>query len=236
MNRRNYQRELEEIIAGIDRRAEERIPVSQGKAEDAEEASGYVPKLLLHACCAPCSSYCLEYLAPWFGITVFYYNPNIDDPAEYRKRVLEEQRLIRELPSAHPVHILEGAYDPERFHSLVRGHEQDPEGGARCAICFRERLEVSARTAAEQGFDWFTTTLTISPLKNAPLLNELGEAAGRKYGVRFLPSDFKKKNGYRRSVELSRDYGLYRQNYCGCSFSKAEAARREHETIRIRSL
>ena len=207
MNRRNYQRELDSIIQDTEKKT---------------KASGELPKLLLHACCAPCSSYCLEYLIPHFEITVFYYNPNIDDPEEYRKRVLEEQRLIREMPAVHPVHFLEGAYDPDRYHTLVRGHESDPEGGERCAICFADRLDAAARAAAERGFDWFTTTLTISPLKNAPLLNDIGEAAGRKYGIPFLPSDFKKKNGYRRSVELSKEYGLYRQNYCGCSFSKAE--------------
>ena len=206
MNRRNYQKELEQIIKS-------------------KEASGEFPKLLLHACCAPCSSWCLEYLNPHFDITVFYYNPNIDNEEEYRKRVLEEQRLIGEMPFLRPVRFLEGAYEPEEYHRLTKGHEADPEGGERCGICFRQRLERTAETAARLGYDYFTTTLTISPLKDAERLNAIGEEAGRAWGVEFLPSDFKKKNGYLRSTQLSAEYGLYRQNYCGCSFSKAEAAR-----------
>ena len=206
MNRRNYQKELEQIIKS-------------------KEASGEFPKLLLHACCAPCSSWCLEYLNPYFDITVFYYNPNIDREEEYRKRVLEEQRLIREMPFLRPVRFLEGTYEPEEFHRLTKGHEADPEGGDRCGICFRQRLEKTAETAAELGFDYFTTTLTISPLKDAARLNAIGEAAGSAFGIAFLPSDFKKKNGYLRSTQLSAEYGLYRQNYCGCSFSKAASSR-----------
>ena len=151
MNRRNYQKELEQIIR-------------EG------EASGVIPKLLLHACCAPCSSWCLEYLAPYFDITVFYYNPNIDLEEEYRKRVREEQRLISEMPLARPVRFLEGPYEPEEYHRLVKGHEKDPEGGERCGICFRQRLQKTAETAAQLGYDCFTTTLTISPLKNADRL------------------------------------------------------------------
>ena len=201
MNQRNYQKELDEII----RR---------------NEASGTVPKLLLHACCAPCSSYCLEYLDPYFDITVFYFNPNIDDEAEYRKRVAEEQRLIAEMPLSRPVRFLEGPYVPEEYHALVKGHEKDPEGGERCGICFEQRLRAAAAAAARLGYDFFTTTLTISPLKNAARLNGIGEACGREAGVPFLPSDFKKRNGYKRSTELSREYGLYRQDYCGCSYSK----------------
>ena len=206
MNRRNYQKELEQIIKS-------------------KEASGEFPKLLLHACCAPCSSWCLEYLNPHFDITVFYYNPNIDNEEEYRKRVLEEQRLIGEMPFLRPVRFLEGVYEPEEYHRLTKGHEADPEGGERCGICFSQRLERTAETAARLGYDYFTTTLTISPLKDAERLNAIGEEAGRAWGVEFLPSDFKKKNGYLRSTQLSAEYGLYRQNYCGCSFSKAEAAR-----------
>ena len=201
MNRRNYQKELEQIIR-------------KG------EASGVFPKLLLHACCAPCSSWCLEYLNPYFDITVFYYNPNIDLEEEYRKRVKEEQRLISEMPFVRPVHFLEGIYEPEEYHRLVKGHEKDPEGGERCGICFRQRLRKSAETAAQLGFDCFTTTLTISPLKDADRLNRIGEEAALEYGTVFLPSDFKKKNGYLRSIQLSREYELYRQNYCGCSFSR----------------
>jgi epoxyqueuosine reductase len=200
MNKRNYQRELEQIIKN-------------------NEASGKVPKLLLHACCAPCSSYCLEYLAPYFDITVFYYNPNIDNREEYEKRVSEEQRLIQEMPLLRPVHFLEGEYEPEAYHEKVKGHETDPEGGDRCSICFAMRLRKTAETARLKGFDCFTTTLTISPLKDADRLNEIGEKAASEYGVFFLPSDFKKRDGYRRSVHLSEEYHLYRQNYCGCSFS-----------------
>ena len=205
MNQRNYQKELDEII----RR---------------NEASGTVPKLLLHACCAPCSSYCLEYLDPYFDITVFYFNPNIDDGAEYEKRVEEEKRLIAEMPLSRPVKFLEGPYVPEEYHALVKGHEKDPEGGERCGICFEQRLRAAAETAARLQFDFFTTTLTISPLKNAARLNGIGEACGKKAGVPFLPSDFKKRNGYKRSTELSREYGLYRQDYCGCSYSKRSRA------------
>ena len=207
MNKRNYQKELEAQIKS-------------------NEASGVFPKLLLHACCAPCSSWCLEYLSPHFDITLFYYNPNIDDEEEYHRRAEEARRLIREMPSPRPVPFLEGTYDPDSWHRLVKGHEADPEGGERCGICFEERLRKSAETAAALGFDCFTTTLTISPLKDADRLNSIGEAEGAAAGVAFLPSDFKKKNGYLRSTELSREYGLYRQDYCGCSFSKAEAHRR----------
>ena len=207
MNRRNYQRELEKIIAE-------------------NEASGRHPKLLLHVCCAPCSSWCLEFLNRYFEITVFFYNPNIDDPEEYRKRAEEEKRLLREMPSAAGVRFLEGRYDPEAWRARVRGHEADPEGGDRCGICFALRLREAAETARCLGFDCFTTTLTISPMKDAARLNEIGEKAGAAAGVPFLPSDFKKKNGYHRSVELSRIYHLYRQDYCGCSFSMEEAEER----------
>jgi predicted adenine nucleotide alpha hydrolase (AANH) superfamily ATPase len=211
MNRRNYQKELDQIIKR-------------------QEASGEFPKLLLHACCAPCSTWCLEYLAPHFDITVFYYNPNIDFEEEYRKRVQEEKRLISEMPLAHPVHFLEGSYEPEEYHRLVKGHENDPEGGERCGICFRQRLMKTAETASQLGSDCFTTTLTISPLKDADRLNTIGEEAGKSFGVPFLPSDFKKKNGFLRSTQLSREYGLYRQDYCGCSYSRAEAGGRRQQS------
>lgn len=208
MNRRNYQKELEQIIRE-------------------NEASGKLPKLLLHACCAPCSSWCIEFLNPHFDVTVFYFNPNIDDAAEYHKRVEEEKRLLREMPEAKGVHFLEGPYDPEIYHAAVRGHELDPEGGGRCGICFALRLRETAETAKRLGFDCFTTTLTISPLKDADRLNAIGEQAGAEAGVPFLPSDFKKRDGFRRSVELSHLYHLYRQNYCGCGYSKAEAESRQ---------
>ena len=183
-------------------------------------------RLFLHSCCAPCSSYCLEYLRQYFDITVFYYNPNITFPEEYRHRVEEQKRLIGEM-NARPdscgrISFVEGAYEPARFLEAARGLEDCPEGGERCFACYALRLSVAARTAAEGGYDYFTTTLSISPLKNAGKLNAIGEAAGERYGVRYLPSDFKKKGGYQRSIELSREYGLYRQDYCGCVFSKAE--------------
>lgn len=203
---------------------------------------GRVPRLLLHSCCAPCSSYVMEYLREHFQLTVFYYNPNITAGKEYSYRLAEEKRLIAEYnrqvdeqdfsgmnstPGAHKIEILEAPYDPERYLEMVKGYEDCPEGGDRCGICFSMRLRESARAAKEGGFDYFTTTLTISPLKNAARLNDIGRAAGREFGVPFLPSDFKKKNGYKRSIELSRLFGLYRQNFCGCSFSRREAADRE---------
>ena len=188
-------------------------------------AAGVRPKLLLHSCCAPCSSYCLEYLRQYFDITDFYYNPNITEEAEYRKRTDEIKRLITVMNSEDetlPIGFEEGRYDSREFFDAVKGFESEPEGGLRCVKCFRLRLYETARVAAEGHFDCFTTTLTISPLKNASVLNHIGEEAGREFGVMFLPSDFKKKEGYKRSVELSEKYGLYRQDYCGCGFSKGE--------------
>ena len=181
---------------------------------------GRIPRLLLHCCCAPCSSYVLEYLSNYFEITVRYYNPNIGEAEEYRHRARELQRLTSEMPLAHPVTYTEGAYEPEVFEEMARGLEAVPEGGVRCFRCYELRLRESAAYAAEHGFDFFTTTLSISPLKNAQKLNEIGKALSDEYGVPYLFSDFKKKNGYKRSVELSEVYGLYRQNYCGCRFSK----------------
>ena len=192
------------------------------KVLDAAVRDGRVPTLFLHSCCAPCSSYVLEYLSQYFSITVFYYNPNISPKEEYEARTEEVQRLIRELPAVHPIRFVEGKYDPECYYEAVRGHEKDPEGGERCGICFEMRLREAAKLAAEGGYDWFTTTLTISPLKNAGRLNTIGQAMGEEYHVAFLPSDFKKKEGYKRSIELSAQYHLYRQNYCGCVFSKRE--------------
>ena len=211
MNRRNYQRELETVIKE-------------------NESKSRVPRLLLHSCCAPCSSYVLEYLSDYFEITVFYYNPNISPAEEYEKRAAEQKHLIQELPAKHPIHLVVGAYEPERFYAVSRGLEMVPEGGERCFQCFRLRLEEAAKMAAEGGFDYFATTLTISPLKTAQKLNEIGEELSEIYKVEHLPSDFKKKNGYKRSVELSAQYGLYRQNYCGCVFSKREAEERLHNS------
>ena len=205
MQKRNYQKELDEVIKGLEK----------------------TPTLLLHSCCAPCSSYVLTYLSEFFEITVFYYNPNITSEEEYRKRTEEVKRLIHELSPVHPIRFLEGAYEPARFLEAARGHETDPEGGERCKKCFGLRLSETAKAAAEGKYDYFTTTLTISPLKNAALLNEIGEAEAEKTGTVFLPSDFKKKNGYLQSIELSKLYGLYRQDYCGCGFSKAERERQK---------
>lgn len=194
---------------------------NEQKALEALLASGVDGKrLLLHSCCAPCSSYVIEYLSEYLPITVFYFNPNISEEAEYRHRAAEEQRLISEMPTRFPVDFLEGEYKPGDFLSAVRGFELEPEGGARCRVCFSLRLSRTAAEAAARGFDYFTTTLTISPLKDAALINELGRETAKRYQVEWLPCDFKKKDGYKRSIELSAQYGLYRQNYCGCVFSK----------------
>ncbi len=187
------------------------------------QKSGNVPSLLLHSCCAPCSSYVLEYLSEYFDITVFYYNPNISPEEEFFKRVNEQKRLISEMPLKHKVKFIEGKYDCERFYAMAKGLEDVKEGGERCFKCYRLRLEESAIIAKENDFDYFTTTLSISPHKNAQVLNEIGKELAEKYGVDYLFSDFKKRNGYKRSCELSEVYGLYRQDYCGCVYSKMEA-------------
>lgn len=213
--KRNYQKELEKII-------------------EENQKQNIVPSLFLHACCAPCSSYCLEYLAQYFAITVFYYNPNISPKEEYEKRVAEldgligrQRELLRNAQVKYPIHFLEGRYDPERFYEMAKGMEELPEGGERCFACYELRLREAAEEAKKGGFDYFTTTLSISPHKNAQKLNEIGKALGEEYGIAYLPSDFKKKNGYRRSCELSDEFGLYRQDYCGCVFSKREAEARK---------
>lgn len=200
MQRTNYQRELDRLL---------------------ETLKG-TPRLLLHACCAPCSSYCLEYLSRYFEITVLYYNPNISPEEEFRKRAEEEKRLISELPVKNPVTLVVDDYSPDEFFGAVKGLESAPEGGERCFVCYRLRLERAARYAKEHGFDYFCSTLSISPLKNAQKLNEISAELSEIYEVKNLPNDFKKKGGYLRSIELSREYGLYRQNYCGCVFSKRE--------------
>lgn len=201
--KRNYQKELDEIIIE-------------------NEKNSSVPRLFLHSCCAPCSSYCLEYLSRFFHVTLFYYNPNISPKEEYEKRVNEQKRLIDALNKKlkYPVTMQEGIYDPERFYETVRGLEKEPEGAKRCFKCYELRLSEAAAGAKEGKFDYFTTTLSISPLKDAKKLNELGEKIARELGIRYLPSDFKKKNGYKRSIELSKEYNLYRQNFCGCAYSK----------------
>ena len=183
---------------------------------------GRVPRLLLHSCCAPCSSYTLEYLSKHFEITVYYYNPNIYPEEEYERRVSEQTRFISELPAEHPVSLIVGKYDPAEFYEAVKGLEHIREGGERCFACYRLRLESTARLAAELGFEYFTTTLSISPYKNAPRLNSIAEELAGIYRIKSLPSDFKKREGYKRSVELSKQYGLYRQDYCGCVFSQRE--------------
>ena len=181
-----------------------------------------------------CASYVLEYLSRYFDITADFYNPNISPAAEYRHRADELRRLIGEMPLSDPVTFEEGAYEPERFFEAVRGLEDCPEGGERCRVCFRLRLEQAAQRAKEGGFDWFTTTLTISPLKNAAALNEIGTALGEAYGVRFLPSDFKKREGYKRSITLSHEYGLYRQDFCGCAFSRAAREKEKQNETAVR--
>lgn len=252
VNKVNYSKELEKRIQGFQR-------------------NGEVPKLLLHACCAPCSSHCLEYLREFFDVTVFFYNPNITEREEYYKRVAEEKRLIKEYnkqvdtqnfdgmrsdEKARKIGIIEGEYDVNEYLDAVRGLEDVPEGGERCRKCFELRLRETAEIAAKEGFEYFTTTLTISPLKNADVLNEVGaqaaeyvnekiavgmQALGGGFGengddggkVVFLPSDFKKKEGYKRSIELSQKFGLYRQDYCGCGFSKAERERQKAFDVAI---
>lgn len=178
------------------------------------------PSLLLHACCAPCSSYVLEYLSQFFKITLFYYNPNITEETEYRKRTAEAERLISEMPVKNPVSFMEGKYDPESFFEMAKGFEDIPEGGERCFKCYRLRIAEAADIAKQSGFDYFTTTLSISPLKNAQKLNEIGGEEAQRVGVPYLFSDFKKREGYKRSIQLSAQYNLYRQNYCGCIYSK----------------
>lgn len=220
MNNRGYQKELEQVLARID-------------------AGTNVPTLFLHSCCAPCSSYVLEYLRSHFRITVFYYNPNISFEEEYRKRVEEQKRLIaaynEELAAGkvkgYPIAVIEGDYEPDAFYRIAKGLEQCPEGGERCFACYELRLRETAGQAAEGKYDFFTTTLTISPLKNAEELNRIGEILADEYAVRWLPSDFKKRGGYQRSVELSTEYNLYRQDYCGCVYSREERERQKKAGI-----
>ena len=183
-------------------------------------------RLLLHSCCAPCSSHCLSELSPQIGVTVLYYNPNLDCAEEYEKSKCEQIRFLRETGLAD---FLDCDYAPEDYISAVRGLEEEKEGGARCAVCFRLRLDRTAREAKARGFDYFATTLTVSPLKNAKLINTIGFAVAEEVGVPYLPSDFKKRGGYLHSVRLSEEYGLYRQDYCGCAFSKAERERQKQK-------
>lgn len=210
MNQVNYQKELDQVLQGLER----------------DRASGFpAPTLFLHSCCAPCSSYVLEYLRSYFRITVFYYNPNISFREEYQKRMEEQKRLIREYnrqKQGYEITVREGEYEPECFFEMAEGLEDCPEGGERCFRCYTLRLSETAVQAKKAGSDYFCTTLSISPLKNARKINEIGRELGERYGVAWLPSDFKKRDGYKRSIELSAEYGLYRQNYCGCAFSVRE--------------
>lgn len=204
MNKINYQRRMEQLIG--------------------ESCSGAsVPRLLLHSCCGPCSTHCIQCLAEYFSVTVYYYNPNIFPPEEYRMRAAEQERFVRAFPARHPLDFVEGTYDSERFYEMARGREELPEGGERCFACYELRMREAALYARSHGFDFFTTTLSVSPLKNAEKLNEIGERLEREFApLRYLYSDFKKKDGYKRSCELSREYGMYRQDYCGCIYSKRQ--------------
>ena len=202
MNKINYQKVMEKII------------------DDTCIKENRVPSLLLHSCCGPCSTYCIQVLSEYFDVTVFYYNPNIYPPEEYRLRADEQNRFISEFPTRNPVKFVEGAYDTDRFYAMAKGLEKVEEGGERCFKCYELRLRESAEYAKNNGFDFFTTTLSISPLKNADKLNEIGRKLSEEYGVSYLFSDFKKKEGYKISTQLSAEYGMYRQNYCGCVFSQ----------------
>ncbi|WP_315067781.1 epoxyqueuosine reductase QueH [uncultured Clostridium sp.] len=210
MNKINYQKELDLLIENL---------VKDKKA----------PRLLLHSCCAPCSSYVLEYLSKYFKITIFFYNPNIYPLEEYSRRVVEQKRFISELKVEHAIDFIEGKYDTENFYEISKGLENEREGGIRCFKCYELRLKEAAVIAKDKGYDYFTTTLSISPHKNAQKLNEIGQKLGTEYNIKYLYSDFKKKEGYKRSIELSNEYNLYRQDYCGCIFSKNERAQLNKE-------
>ena len=206
----NYQKILDETIAGLEERGE-------------------VPKLLLHSCCAPCSSYVLEYLSNYFYITVLYYNPNIYPEDEYYHRAAEQKRFIKEFSTKYAVSFVEGNFEPERFYETVKGYENIREGGERCFRCYELRLREAAEYAKKINCDYFTTTLSISPMKNAAKLNEIGGRLAEEYGIPYLYSDFKKRDGYKRSTVISAEYGMYRQDYCGCVFSKREREEQKRE-------
>lgn len=208
MNKRNYQRELDGIINNL-------------------RTTGERPLLFLHCCCAPCSSYVLEYLSEYFQMVLYFYNPNITDAAEYEKRKAELMRLVREGGYSGGIDIVDEDFDSSLFFRMTRGLEEEPECGRRCFICYEMRLRKTAEMAVGKGADYFCTTLSISPHKQADKLMEMGEQLGDEYGIAYLPSDFKKNNGYKRSIELSREYGLYRQNYCGCVYSRQEAKQKK---------
>ena len=197
--KKNYQVTLEEII---------------------KKEEGKVPNLLLHSCCAPCSSYVLEYLSKYFEITIVYYNPNISPYDEYKKRLDEQVRLINEMESINKISLLECNYDNNIYEKEIKGLELEPERGSRCFKCYHLRLEYTAKLAKEKNFDYFGTTLSVSPYKSSEVLNGIGEELSDTYNIPYLYSDFKKKEGYKRSIELSKIYNLYRQDYCGCKYSK----------------
>ncbi|HEX9027390.1 MAG TPA: epoxyqueuosine reductase QueH [Clostridium sp.] len=203
MNKINYQKELDSLIESL---------INDKKT----------PTLLLHSCCAPCSSYVLEYLSKYFKISILFYNPNIYPMEEYSRRVAEQKGLISSLKVKNEIRFIEGRYDTENFYNISKGLEEEKEGGSRCFKCYELRLKETAIIANEEEYDYFTTTLSISPHKNAQKLNEIGENLSQEYNVKYLYSDFKKKEGYKRSIELSNEYNLYRQDYCGCVFSKNE--------------
>lgn len=197
--KRNYQRELDSLISY-------------------NEKQSIVPTLLLHSCCAPCSSYVIEYLSNYFRLTMLFFNPNIGEREEYSYRRDELKRLISEMKTKYPVSFIDGEYNPQEFYDVAKGLENEPEREKRCSKCFSLRLNYTASVAEKEGFDYFATTLTLSPLKNAEVINSIGEKIECK--SKYLPSDFKKKEGYKRSIVLSKEHNLYRQNYCGCVFSK----------------
>lgn len=221
MNNRNYQKELDRLIEDI-------------------TAKGVRPRLLIHSCCAPCSSYVMEYLSKYFDLTMFFYNPNMDSPEEYIKRANELRRLIDETGMSERIRLVISDYTPEDFDSIAVGHEQDPERGERCLRCYRLRLEKTASymqsynlTHSEEKYDYFATTLTLSPLKSAEALNDIALQLSEQYSVKCLETDFKKRGGYKRSIELSKEYGLYRQDYCGCRYSKRAAELRRASKLAI---
>ena len=198
MNKINYDLKFKETVSGF---------------------NGEKKKLLLHSCCAPCSTAVLEKVTPYFDVTVFFFNPNITESEEYYLRLNEQKRFLK-TAYGDSVELIEGRYFSKEFFYMVEGYEKEPEGGARCALCFDNRLQETAKLAKQNGFDYFCSTLSISPLKSTEKLNEIGEELAIKYGVKHLPNDFKKRGGYLASIALSKEHGLYRQNYCGCSFSK----------------
>lgn len=212
MEKKNYDKLMQEII-------------------EKNQELGIIPTLLLHTCCAPCSSAVIERLSKYFCITVFYYNPNIEPLEEYLKRKEEQKRFLSEVTTPYPISFLDCDYEHEEFIQLSKGLENEKEGGPRCLKCYRLRLLKTALKAQELHFDYFGTSLTVSPYKNAQVLNQIGEELQKKFNVKYLYSDFKKRNGYKRSVELSKDYHLYRQDYCGCSFSKAQREQEKKNDI-----